>query len=89
MRAIAKSIIGDSDFIEIYINAPLEICEARDKKDVYARSRRGEIKESENVNFLFEPPDNPSLEIRTDELTIDESAKKLFDFILPYLEYTD
>ena len=86
-RKIAKSIIGENDFIEVYINAPIEVCEQRDTKGLYKKARQGLIKNFTGIDSLFEPPKNPDIEIRTDLLTIKESIDKLVKFILPFVEY--
>lgn len=89
MRQMAIDIIGRDDFIEVYVNAPLDVCEKRDVKGLYARARRGEIKEFTGISAPFEYPEGMDLEIRTDQLTIGESVKKLLDFVLPKVEYKE
>jgi adenylylsulfate kinase len=86
-RKSAKSIIGENDVIEVYINAPIEVCEQRDTKGLYKKARQGLIKNFTGIDSLFEPPENPDIEIRTDLLTIKESIDKLVKFILPLVEY--
>ncbi len=85
VRKLAKEIIGENDFIEIYVNCPLEICEQRDVKGLYAKARRGEIKDFTGITAPFEAPVSPSLEVKSNELTIEESAEKIFSFILPLI----
>ncbi len=87
LRDLAKSIIGKEDFIKIFVNAPLEVCEKRDIKGLYKKARKGEIKGFTGVDSLFEVPENPDLEIRSDRLSIQESVNKIFDFILPLIKY--
>ena len=82
---MAKEIIGENDFIEIFINCPLEICEQRDVKGLYAKARKGEIKDFTGITAPFEAPVAPSLEIKSNELTIEESVEKIFSFILPLI----
>ena len=82
IRAEAKSIIGDSDFIEIYINAPLEVCEARDVKGLYKKARAGEIKGFTGIDSPYEAPENPTLEIRTDEVSVEEAVELIYNTIL-------
>ncbi|MBC8172670.1 MAG: adenylyl-sulfate kinase [Chitinophagales bacterium] len=86
IRRLAKSIIGEADFLEIYIHAPLEVCEARDVKGLYAKARAGLIPDFTGITSPFEPPENPALEIRTDQMEIRESVQMLLDFILPVIE---
>ncbi len=87
IRKMAKEIIGEIDFIEIYVNAPLEVCEARDVKGLYAKARKGLIPDFTGITSPFEAPENPALEIKTDELTIEESVNKLIEFILPIIRF--
>ena len=87
IREFARQIVGPDDFLEIYINAPLAVCESRDVKGLYQKARKGEIKEFTGIDSPYESPDQPALEIRTDQLTIDEATEALFQFLLPYIKY--
>jgi adenylylsulfate kinase len=87
IRDQARHIIGFKDFIEVYINAPLRICEQRDKKGLYEKARMGLIKNFTGIDSPFEPPANPDIEIRTDQLDIQESVNKLVKYLLPLIEY--
>jgi adenylylsulfate kinase len=80
LRALAKNTIGENDFFEIYINAPLATCEERDVKGLYAKARKGEIKDFTGVNAPFEAPANPDLELKTDEQHEDDSLLALVSF---------
>jgi adenylylsulfate kinase len=86
IREQARSIIGPDDFVEIYLNTPIEICEERDVKGLYAKARRGEIQDFTGVNAPFEAPLNADFEINTHGATIDESAKSLFTYIEPLIK---
>jgi adenylylsulfate kinase len=83
IRHLAMDIIGRENFIEVYINAPLSVCEERDVKGLYAKARRGEINDFTGITSPFEVPADADLEIRTDLLTIEESVNKLVEFLLP------
>lgn len=85
IRSMAKEIIGEKDFLEVYINAPLEVCEARDVKGLYAKARKGLIPDFTGITSPFEPPQNPALEIRTDKMEIEESVNMLMEYILPII----
>ena len=87
MRKMAKEIIGADNFIEVFINASLAECEKRDVKGLYAKARAGEIKNFTGVDAPFEDPSNAAVEVNTAELSIDESIKKVLDYILPKIEY--
>lgn len=84
-RSFARSIVGEADFLEIYVNAPLEVCEARDVKGLYQKARRGEIKDFSGIDSPYEAPDEPDLEIRTDELSIEEAIERIYEFLLPLI----
>ena len=86
IREMARKIIGADDFIEVYVNAPLKVCEERDVKGLYSRARRGEIKEFTGISSPFETPENIDIEIRTDLLTIDESVKQMLEVIIPRIQ---
>ena len=87
MREMAKDIIGADNFIEVFINASIAECEKRDVKGLYAKARQGEIKNFTGVDSPFEDPTSAALEVNTVELSIDESIKKVLDYILPKIEY--
>ena len=80
-RDIAKKIIGQEDFIEVFISTPIELCEKRDVKGLYKKARTGEIKNFTGIDQPYEIPLNADLEINTAEQTIDESVELLYNFI--------
>ncbi|MEZ5037594.1 MAG: adenylyl-sulfate kinase [Chitinophagales bacterium] len=82
IREQAKDIIGDADFFEIYINASFDECAKRDVKGLYAKALKGEIKNFTGLDAPFEAPKNPSLEIKTAELSIEESIDKIYNHFI-------
>ena len=84
-RNIAKEIVGDGDFLEIYINAPMATYESRDVKGLYKKARAGEIQGFTGVNQAYEEPENPALELRTDVLGVDEAVDILFTFLKKHI----
>ena len=86
IRKIAKDIIGEDSFIEVYINASVETCEDRDIKGLYKKARAGEIKDFTGISAPFEAPENADIEINTSELSIDDSVQKVLDHILPKIK---
>ncbi|HVV02346.1 MAG TPA: adenylyl-sulfate kinase [Verrucomicrobiae bacterium] len=80
-RDLVRKILPRDRFIEVYVNAPLEICEQRDPKGLYAKARANEIKEFTGISAPYEPPVNPELELRTDRLTVPEAVAKIIDFL--------
>ena len=87
MRQMAGDIIGNGDFIEIYVNASIEVCEGRDTKGLYKRAREGKIRNFTGIDAPFEPPENPDVEINTVELSIEDCITKSLKVILPRIEY--
>jgi adenylylsulfate kinase len=87
MRDLARSIVGSEDFIEIYINAPIEVCEARDVKGLYQKARAGLIKGFTGIDDPYETPENPELEIRTDQMSIEDSAQRIVEYLRPLVTY--
>ncbi|GJM28071.1 MAG: adenylyl-sulfate kinase [Cyclobacteriaceae bacterium] len=87
IRSIAKEIIGEDLFYEVFINCPLEVCEQRDVKGLYAKARKGEIKKFTGIDSPFENPANPSLEIRTDLHSIEACQAQLLNNILPRIKF--
>lgn len=86
VRQVAKDIIGEENFVEVYINASVSTCEKRDVKGLYKKARKGEIKDFTGISAPFEAPENPELEINTSELSIEESVQKVLDYILPKIK---
>jgi bifunctional enzyme CysN/CysC len=76
-RELARGIAPPGRFLEVYANAPLAVCESRDPKGLYAKARRGEIKEFTGVSAPYEAPHQPEIELRTDQLTIPECVSRL------------
>ena len=80
-RRMASEIIGIADFKEVYVSTPLEVCEQRDVKGLYARARRGEIKDFTGVSAPFEVPEHPALTLDTSVLTLEDSVNKVLELI--------
>ncbi len=85
IRQLAKDIIGVTDFEEIYINTPLEECERRDVKGLYAKARTGEVKDFTGISAPFEAPVKADLEIKTANQTIEQSVNEAVGFALPLI----
>ena len=83
LREMAADIIGKDDFVEIYVSTPIEECERRDVKGLYAKARKGEIKNFTGVSAPFEAPLHPALSLDTSKLSIEESVGRLLELILP------
>ena len=80
-RALVKKIVGENNFIEIFVNTSLEECEHRDVKGLYKKARSGEIKNMTGISAPYEAPVKPNLEVVTDGQPIEESVKIILEFI--------
>ncbi|WZL88704.1 adenylyl-sulfate kinase [Salinimicrobium sp. 3283s] len=80
-RIQARDIIGKENFVEVYVNTPLEVCEERDVKGFYKKARQGEIKNFTGISAPYEAPDNPDIEIKTVEESAEEAIERLYHFL--------
>jgi adenylyl-sulfate kinase len=86
-RRLARSLVNEGEFVEVYVNAPLEVCEQRDPKGLYKKARAGEIANFTGVSAPYEPPDRPELVVHTDKQTPAECVAHIIDFLK--LQYID
>jgi bifunctional enzyme CysN/CysC len=84
-RAREIALEGNAEFIEVFVDAPLEVCEARDPKNLYKKARAGEIREFTGIDAPYEAPEDPEIVVRTDEQTVDESVATILEQLLPRL----
>lgn len=87
IRDQARNIVGKEDFFEIFINTPLDVCEQRDIKGLYAKARAGLIKNFTGIDSPYEEPQNPDVEIETVKLSVEDAVKKILEKLLPRIEY--
>ncbi|KRG29158.1 adenylylsulfate kinase [Salegentibacter mishustinae] len=76
-RAMIKKIIEGEDFVEVFVNTSLEECERRDVKGLYKKARAGEIKNFTGVDAPYETPENPDIEIKTEEENLEDAIKRI------------
>lgn len=88
IRDLAIGIIGKENFIEVFVDAPLEVCEQRDVKGLYKKARAGKIKNFTGIDAPFERPESPDIIINTAELSIAESLDRLLALVLPKITYS-
>lgn len=86
LRESARTLVGKKDFIEVYVNTPLKVCEMRDPKGLYKKARSGEIKDFTGISAPFEAPENPEVEIKNEKKTVEECVTQLLDYILPLIK---
>lgn len=87
LREMAREIIGKEDFVEIFVATPLEECERRDVKGLYAKARRGEIKDFTGITSPFEAPESPALAIDTTNLSVEEAVERVLEIIVPKIKH--
>ena len=75
------------DFVEIFVATPLEECERRDVKGLYAKARRGEIKDFTGITSPFEAPESPALAIDTTNLSVEEAVERVLEIIIPKIKH--
>lgn len=83
IRDKAREIIGEHDFFEVFVNTPLEVCEQRDVKGLYAKARAGVIKNFTGVDAPYEAPEHPDVEIKSDKMTVEQATAALLEKIVP------
>lgn len=81
-RQLARDIIGAEDFLEVFVSTPLEVCERRDVKGLYARARRGEVKDFTGISAPFEAPEHPALCIDTSQQPLETSVRQVLELII-------
>src|SRR5438552_15643237 len=81
-RAREIALEGNAEFIEVFVDAPLEVCEARDPKHLYKKARAGQIREFTGIDAPYEAPEDPEIVVRTDQQTVDESVATILEQLL-------
>ncbi len=87
IREMAKEIIGQEDFLEVFVNASLETCEQRDVKGLYKKARDGKITNFTGIDAPYEPPTQPFVELRTDLKDLETCTQELMTTILPIIQF--
>lgn len=85
-RQQVRQIVGADNYFEVFVDAPLEVCEQRDVKGLYKKARAGEVKNFTGITSPYERPQKPDVVIETDKMTIEASIEALMDAILPQIE---
>ena len=85
-RAREIALESNAEFIEVFIDAPLEVCETRDPKNLYKKARAGEIREFTGIDAPYEAPEDAEIVVRTDRQSVDESVAMILEQLLPRLK---
>ncbi|MDZ7614681.1 MAG: adenylyl-sulfate kinase [Flavobacteriaceae bacterium] len=86
-RKSIEYIVGNNNFVEVFVNTSLEACEQRDVKGLYKKARRGEITDFTGINAPYEAPENPDIEVITDNITVQEAVDKIYPIITKKLKF--
>ena len=81
-RQLVRDLFHHNEFIEVYVHCPLEECERRDPKQLYAKARRGEIRDFTGIDSPYEEPINPEITIRSDLLSVDEAVELIKNYLI-------
>lgn len=80
-RELVREMVHDGQFIEVFVNAPIDVCEQRDPKGLYVKARANEIKEFTGISAPYEAPEKPEIELQTDQLSVAESVNRIIEFL--------
>jgi len=80
-RATARNLLAPGEFVEVYIDTPIKVCEQRDPKGLYKKARAGEIKDFTGIDSGYDVPQNPELHIKTAELSVEQCANQIVDYL--------
>ncbi|MDP4084277.1 MAG: adenylyl-sulfate kinase [Bacillota bacterium] len=80
-RDQVRALFDEGEFIEIYVSCPLDVCEQRDPKELYAKARRGELKDFTGIDSPYEIPAHPEIVIETNQLTVEETVRHVFVYL--------
>ena len=85
-RARAIAMEGNAEFIEVFVDAPLAVCEERDPKNLYKKARAGEIREFTGIDAPYETPVDPEIVVQTHQQSVEESVATILERLLPRLK---
>ncbi|GAB2770504.1 adenylyl-sulfate kinase [Salinimicrobium soli] len=88
-RDQAREILGKENFLEVFVNTPLSVCEKRDTKGFYKKARAGEIDNFTGISSPYEAPENPDFEIKTIEESAEEAVERLFDLLQQKIKFNE
>ena len=86
-RKQVRSIVGEENYVEVFVDTPLEVCEQRDVKGLYQKARKGEVKNFTGIDSPYERPLSPDLVLQTDKLSVDQSTEQLLNLVLPRIKF--
>ena len=90
-RNLVRKLFNEGDFLEVFIDSPLEVCENRDPKGMYAKARKGEIKNFTGISSPYESPENPEIHVINNNISLDEASNQIINYLVTknYIEIGD
>ena len=90
-RSLVRKLFNEGDFLEVFIDSSLEVCENRDPKGMYAKARKGEIKNFTGISSPYENPENPEIHVINNNISLDEAANQIINYLVTknYIEIGD
>ncbi len=83
-RALAKAKLAAGEFIEVFIDTPIEVCEQRDPKGLYKKARAGDIKDFTGIDSTYDIPSSPQIHVKTAEQSVEQCAQQIVDYLIEY-----
>jgi len=80
-RELVKGLVEETDFIEVFIDTPLEVCESRDPKGLYKKARAGEIKDFTGIDSPYEAPIKPTIHIKNDNISVEKACEQVIEYL--------
>ncbi|MEA3352942.1 MAG: adenylyl-sulfate kinase [Campylobacterota bacterium] len=81
-RELVSQLVDDGEFIEVFIDTPLEVCESRDPKGLYKKARAGEIKDFTGIDSPYEKPDKPAIHIKNDNIYVEKACEQIVNYLI-------
>lgn len=81
-RNLVRKLFNEGDFLEVFIDSSLEVCENRDPKGMYAKARKGEIKDFTGISSPYESPENPEIHVINNNISLDEAATQIINYLI-------
>jgi len=83
-RNLVRKLFNEGDFLEVFIDSSLEVCENRDPKGMYAKARKGEIKDFTGISSPYESPENPEIHVINNNISLDEAANQIINYLVKH-----
>jgi adenylylsulfate kinase len=81
-RDTVRTLLQEGEFIEVFVDTPIEVCEQRDPKGLYEKARQGEIKNFTGIDSPYEIPKNPEIHVKNDDISIEEVCRQIYDYLV-------